>query len=170
MAHIVALTLQVEMSTSLTRHLSIALDFASLAFITSNPQRSSASCHTCILPPWFICRAHTMQWRYIGSAWCVCVFRWSGPLSSWNCWCLASSPAVRCLPEGLDPPSAVILKPSRRRVGLAARSVWRGATAEGAERFLAGARGFPFSPDGAAGQSGARESNIVTIRSIQQHE
>lgn len=32
-----ALTLQVEMSTSLARHLSIALDFASLAFITGNP-------------------------------------------------------------------------------------------------------------------------------------
>ena len=51
MAHIVALTLQVEMSTSLTRHLSIALDFASLAFITGNHRRSSASCHTCLLPP-----------------------------------------------------------------------------------------------------------------------
>lgn len=119
-----------------------------------------------LIAPWFICRAHTMQWRYSGSAWCVCVFRWSGPLSSWNCWCLASSPAVRCLSEGLGPPSGAILKPSQRCVDLAARSVWRCATAEGAERFLAGARGFPFSPDGAAGQSEAGESNILLYKTI----
>lgn len=56
MAHMIALTLQVEMSTSLTRHLSIALDFASLAFITDSPQRSSASCHMCLISPRFMCR------------------------------------------------------------------------------------------------------------------